>query len=643
MKLVALQVQLYRNIVDTTPISVEDSVTCLVGKNESGKTAILQALFNLSPAYPSKLNFDEIEDYPRWRRVLDARAQSLPAVRPIQAKFSLDREELDRVCGLLETSLPEDCLLVAHRSYEGQLVVSIESDEQQIVSALAESLSEDPTTQKRLLGSATLNDFAARVDAVIAQTPAQNRGARRSLRDLRARTCAASKAIGGVDDEDKQQRLGAMLPKFFYFGEYSSLPGRIDLTQLLQTSPSELEDQERTALSLLRLAGVSGQEFIGGAFEERVAQLEAAANALTNEVFEYWTQNRDLVVNLMGDSQVIETGEGQTLVHRYLDIRLNDQRHQVTTNFGRRSTGFQWFFSFIAAFSEFDGRSNIIILLDEPGLGLHARAQADLLRFIDERLSPQNQVIYTTHSPFMVNTERLQRVRLVEDRTTRETPDLGARVSQDVLTVHGDTLFPLQAALGYDLAQSLFVGPHNLVVEGSSDFTYLTTLSEYMEEKGRSGLDTRWDVTPVGGADKVPTFVALLRTQTDITVLLDASGTGNQRLADLADDGLLDGKRILTVGQILRRRRADIEDLFEESEYLELYNKAFSTNVEASDLQGNDPIVKRIERHAGKEFNHGRPATALLRERTDVLPRLSTETLDRFERLFRRINQTLSE
>jgi predicted ATP-dependent endonuclease of OLD family len=117
----------------------------------------------------------------------------------------------------------------------------------------------------------------------------------------------------------------------------------------------------------------------------------------------------------------------------------------------------------------------VVVLLDEPALTLHARAQQDFLRFINERLSPKHQVIYTTHSPFMVETGHLERARIVEDKG----PDRGAEVTTEVLATDRDSLFPLQAALGYDIAQNLFVGPNNLLVEGTSDFTYLTLISDH--------------------------------------------------------------------------------------------------------------------------------------------------------------------
>lgn len=101
-------------------------------------------------------------------------------------------------------------------------------------------------------------------------------------------------------------------------------------------------------------------------------------------------------------------------------------------------------------------------------------------------------------------------------------------------------------------------------------------------------------------------------------------------------------KKIITIGEILRTRLADTEDLFTLADYLTIYNKAFSDKIEASEVAGSDPIVSRIARLKGlRDFDHGKPADYFLRKRDEILPTLSEETLTNFERLFERINSTL--
>ena len=240
----------------------------------------------------------------------------------------------------------------------------------------------------------------------------------------------------------------------------------------------------------------------------------------------------------------------------------------------------------------------------------------------------------------MVQTGKLERVRVVEDRGR----EIGSAVSGDVLSTDPDTLFPLQGALGYDLVQNLFISPNNLVVEGTADYTYLTVLSDFCREQDRRALDPRWSIVPVGGADLIPTFVALLGHHLNVTVLVDARKEGHQRLSSLAEKGYLKHKRIITVGQVLGRKLADLEDVFTVEDYLLLYNRAFGKKLLPGDVKGDERVLSAIGRREGiKEFDHGRPADVLLRSRTEFLPTFSKDTLERFERLFEQINATLPE
>lgn len=89
-----------------------------------------------------------------------------------------------------------------------------------------------------------------------------------------------------------------------------------------------------------------------------------------------------------------------------------------------------WFFSFLVWFSQVKKNygQNLILLLDEPGLGLHAKAHEDLLRCIREKLGPQAQVIYSAHSPFMIDSDDLASVRTVEDASTETGAVEGTKV-----------------------------------------------------------------------------------------------------------------------------------------------------------------------------------------------------------------------
>jgi predicted ATP-binding protein involved in virulence len=651
MKLARMRVEVFENFIDSTEVEVEPDVTCLVGKNESGKTALLRALYRLNPARPVDSKFVPRDDYPRWRWRHDEREGKVAAAKPVSATFDLSDEDI----AIVEREFGEGCLasraLRAWRTYSNDLVLEVDVDEAAVAQHLAARLPEDSSARRTAGELSTLEALRAALenvrstptanaaDAQVAAPPADQANAiavvEQQVKGLIARGPLARAAAA---------LLNARLPKFFYFSQYSALSGRVPLGQLLSKPQEQLKEDETTALALLKLAGGTKESLAVEDYEQRVAELEASANEITRQVLEYWTTNKEIRVDFDIDKKIEpipQNPQQQQIVERYLDIRLHDERHQFTTNFATRSSGFRWLFSFVAAFSAFeDAPEGIVVLLDEPALNLHAKAQADFLRFINERLAVKHQVVYTTHSPFMIEIGKLRRVRLVEDRPAA---DGGAKVSSDVLSTDKDTIFPLQAALGYDLSQTLFVGSNNLVIEGTSDFIYLSEMSRHLERLGRPHLDfTRWTLTPVGGASGVPAFVALLGSRLSVTVLVDADAKVNQRLTDMVAKGLLESQRLVTVGQVLGRSTADIEDLFTVDEYLALYNKALGASLKPTDLPGDGPIVRRIQRQAGP-FDHGRVAEVLLREPEPFLSSLSEETLEHFGELFELVNGTLAE
>jgi hypothetical protein len=428
--------------------------------------------------------------------------------------------------------------------------------------------------------------------------------------------------------------LVEMLPQTFYFSTYSQLRGRYTFDEVFAAVRDGSEDESvQAAADFLKLARVEATTAQDWDFEASKAELESISSLLTRRVKEHWHQNNHLKLSV--DIEVQPSDTATPL--RFLQFRVEDTRHDFSSRLDRRSTGFQWFISFIASFLEFEQNNNLILLLDEPGLSLHARAQMDLMETIETRLAQDRQVLYSTHSPFFVRTNRLDRARITED----QGPERGAVAINDAGKVTDrDTLFPLQAALGYDVAQSLFIGNQNVLVEGVSDFIYLTTISDRLESEGRTHLMPSARLLPAGGASSIPTFIALLGSQLEIVVLLDGN-TDRNRIENVIARGRLTAARVLDLGSFAPIAEADIEDLFEPAEYLALYNAAFGASLKLTDLKGKDRIVKRIERKIGTEFNHGVVAAYFLRNLDASLASLSTTTLERFEKVIEATNAAL--
>jgi predicted ATPase len=635
MKLTGFRVGHFRNILDSGAVPTPEGITCLVGKNESGKTNLLHALYTINPALQDR-SFDE-QQYPRWLQKEHQRTGAYAKARPISVTFRLDEDEIAEVAiqygeGVLAS--PEWTVALGYdREPYPDLTVSEEAACRKIEAGAgthtaATNLSALSTELDRIAGGTRSDESGTEVATEAAQT------------------AQAAKAI--LDQLYPEGQVGSavadtllsMMPPFFYFDEYSQMSGRTDIAPLLEAlrtnNLTSLDAPQRTALALLRL-GFAGEQLVDPNYEKRSAEMEAVAADLTQQVQKYWHQNDHLRLQIAIEPVEETTAQGQHIVRRMLQLRVLDDRHFFSNNLDVRSSGFRWFVSFLAAFKDFESDEKVIVLLDEPALGLHARAQGDFLAFLEDTLATRHQVIYTTHSPFMVDPAHLERVRVVEDLGPKE----GTVVRTQLMSRDPDTLSPLQGALGYDIAQNIFVGPDNLVVEGLSDHTYIVVLSEALRVAGRRTLDPRWRVLPAGGAGSMPAVVSLLGRQLDVTVLVDGRSRPPQRLTDLVDQGLLERTRIITVGPIAGMASADIEDLFHPEDYLALYNGALGQALTVAQLaSGADRILARIEAVGGK-FNHNDPSNWLLNNRASVVPTLRQETLDRFEALFDALNATL--
>lgn len=619
MKLASFHVRVFRNVVDSGEIKVIGN-TCLVGKNEAGKSACIEALHRLNPAKAA--SFSLLDDYPRWLKKEHELTGEIENATPITATFELTDDDLADIENQFSASVLKSKEIVASRMYGADIKLQLQIDfnafikwfngqhASSIVRKIKATTSEELMEEFVRLSGETTPDTNEPTDDARAAKQAKVE-LEKILKNEQSLTAALS------------SHLLPLLPKTFYFSVYSQLRGRYNFNEVFPAIANGSSDEEiQTAADFLKLAKITAQSVQAVNFEESNAELEAISSLLTKRVKDNWKQNPHLRLQVK-----IESVHGQQgHMDRFLQFRVEDTRHDFTSRLDRRSTGFQWFVSFMASFFEFEAEKNIILLLDEPGLSLHARAQLDLLDSIDKNLTKGRQVIYTTHSPFMVRTEALDRVRIVEDKG----PEHGSTVTNDAGTTSDpDTLFPLQAALGYDIAQSLFIGNRNILLEGVSDFIYLTVMSSHLGTLGRTTVPSNARLLPAGGATNIPTFMALLGSSLDIVVLLDGNAQ-RQKIDNVIADGRLKKSNVLSIDQFSTVKGADIEDMFDPDEYLAIYNKAFGKSVKIVSLKGTDRIVKRIERVEG-EFDHGRVAAYFLANQHTFVGKLSTDTIQRFE------------
>lgn len=664
MKLTAFRVQNYKKIRDTGWVEVGD-LTAFVGKNEAGKSAVFRGLSKFNPSDGEK--YDGLKEFPR-RRYTDEFSKQDWAVS--SCRFTFNDEEKQRLVKLHSVfDNVESVIITRHYSsaykYEWSPDMGLSPVEEQEVSALLQdikksvntltgpdgkgealqaikqSLTEQIENMEKSISADITSAFIEKIELAVQQS-ANEEWQRELLEKLvelprplqrRAEAIEAFREAEGI--------VKSMIPRFLYFDKYDVLDSAIYFPAFLDDSSPKKRVTlclfQHVGLDVERVAklGIHNQEQninviqFRRMLDERTIHFSSASNAMT-EKFANWWEQRKHKFRYQADGY-------------FFRIWVSDDLDPSEIELDQRSYGMQYFFSFYLVFLvEAEGaHKDCILLLDEPGLHLHGTAQAKLIHFF-EKLSLTNQTMYSTHSPFLVDVNHFERVRAVyedEDGTTR--------VTEDVLKTDDDTVFPLQSALGYDITQSLFVGPNCLLVEGPSDMIYLRCLSSILERKGKQGLSEKWTIVPVGGADKICAFSALLGSQKglNVAVLVDIQPKDKPSIENLYKKKLLKKNRVMTFGDFLKRESADIEDMFDPSFYLDLVNGEYGTKIKETDLIDQQPrILKRIEQFLKNEgtpsiaFNHYRPARFLQESIDSIGKKITEDTLDRFQKVFEEMN-----
>lgn len=624
MKLKSFRVTNYRSVEDSGEVGVEDLV-CLVGKNEAGKTAILQALNGLNPHPSTPRSFDKETDYPR--RYLPDYASRHPEKEAvvITTLWDIDNEDREIISEELGAeALTSGSVEILRRYGASGPEWSLPIDYAAVVKQLIEDEKINAAERKMLASATTSDELRETLEGTSERSDRQQR-----LLD-RISNYPGKNVSGFV-----KSILASRLPQFMYFSYYDRMTGqiRVDTLEHRKVHGPKIETGEQVFLDFLEFAGTSAAEITAATtYESLNARCESASNSITDQLREYWTQNPFLEIEVRvtkaetGDPAPFNDG---TIVRN----RVRNTLHRVSVPFSERSAGFIWFFSFLVKFAQVrKSATNLILLLDEPGLTLHGKAQEDLLRYFADKLLPHHQLVFSTHSPFMVPADHLEKCRIVEDKIKQARPGVwsteGTKVSKEALVVDPDSLFPLQGALGYNITQSLFIGRNTLLVEGPGDVLYLHALSSALKRRKRTSLDPRWTLCPAGGIDKIQSFVSLFSgAKLHIAALTDFAKGDKKKLESLRQSNLLGSGRLMTFAEILGVEEADVEDIFTRELYLEIVNAALGLSkanlltIEKLDTSaaGTTRLVKQTE-NACKllppnvpEFDHYTPADWLIR------------------------------
>ena len=657
MRLKSFRVKNYRSINDSGLITTEQ-LTAILGRNESGKSNLLLGLQLLNPPEGIE-DIQAIKNFPRDRKLSECK-DNTPV---LETYWSLDNDEKLELASIFPRAESVEQIKI-YRNYKGKrfyhfIDLPEHPFEQTEIRKKLKKLVAHAEVEFEKLEPPKPDELAklkAEIDLI---TPKPNQlpyqwfpevsvvigNIRKALvsnnidnDDIDSLLDIVDELAQSFDDKEEKQKainwVDSILPVFIYVDDYPELNGHHNLNDYqARHNNGNPTKEDLNFEKLCKVAGIDPIQLIENSSdsETRNQLVNRAGAVMTQEIRRLWN-DRELKVRFNIDSH-------------YFDTYVSDPNssYDVEVNLNERSRGFKWFFSFYTTFfadTQNGDAENAIILLDEPGLYLHAKSQTDLLVHLDEDFA--NQIIYTTHSPFLVPTKKITAVKTVSINETD-----GTTVTNDP-TGDSTTLFPLQAALGYDIAQSLFIGSNNLIVEGITDFWYLNSISDYLKSLGKTGLDSKITITPAGGAQKVSYMVSLLSSQNlNVVVLLDEERESKSTRDELVEGKVIHKNNIMFVSECIDKEvnEADIEDLLDRNVFIELVKSTYSEQL---DFNEQIPRVAKQAENAIKssdlnqKFVKAKPAREFMtRLGSNPESVIDEATIERFEKLFKLINSKI--
>lgn len=618
------KVENFRSVLDSGWVDC-DNVTTLVGINEAGKSNLLLALWKLNPAREG--NIDVLHDMPVSK--LSTYRKTPEHIKFITAEFELDHDAVTKIETEVECSLQGDKSLTVIRFYDGSYTFEFPSGNP--ASTKIEKVKKEPQESEEPIEEDTIVPFK---------------------------------------DADLEKAILAELPSFVYYSNYGNLSSKIYLPNVIKWLNGKTvdginanEEQVRTLRVLFEFVKLDPKEILelgkdpkemaiarNGGYsnvqptsadikkaeddkEERSILLQSASGELTKKFKEWWNQ---------GQYKFRFEADGD-----YFRIWVSDSVRTDEVALELRSTGLQWFISFYLIFlvESQEQHEGAILLLDEAGLTLHPLAQKDLALFFDN-LSQGNQIINTTHSPFIVDTSNIDRCRVVYmDKDGYTVASSNLRQGSDAL--NEKSIYAVHAALGLSVSDVLLQGCQAIVVEGPSDQFYLNAIKGFLIREKLIAPEQEIVFVPSGGVKGVPGVVSMISSKANDVpyLIIDSDKSGEDAKKKLLS-GLYKGfeNRILDVKDYTEIEKSEVEDLIPFALIKKGVDRLFNP-LDEIDFEDNykkdTPLVSQIEAFAeanGIELEKGwkvgisMVAKAQLKsKKADAIPQ---EYIDKWTKLF---------
>jgi hypothetical protein len=352
---------------------------------------------------------------------------------------------------------------------------------------------------------------------------------------------------------------------------------------------------------------------------------------VTAELRRWWDDPLDLTftVRLAGNTDYQRTVNSYALATEITD----------PSGLALHGSGLLWFVSFLIHLLQIaDHGRPVLLLLDEPATPLHPKLQRVVPKLLDS-ISSQNQVIYSTHSPFMIDWNFPQRIRLfqrdyVTKRTTIENKPY--RTGRLIARIWD----PIMATIGVTLGDIAIIGEQNIIVEGVSDQLFIANASVALGRMGRTNLDlVRTSIIPAGEEPVVEQLVATARSRGTTAVVLCDRDEQGKKLRKLCERA-----RVPYVAWDIRPAGdCSIEDLIGPTAYVQAVNAFYRqfdwfTALDAAAVereQGDLSLGNYLERVFRERFGQSFSKVAVMVYLVEDIDQLPEVVLQRSEELIR--------
>jgi len=503
MRLRKFRVRAFRCIHDSGEITVGD-LAAFVGKNESGKTTILQSLTLLNKDEGvSELDLcDEMaEELKEEIRIVEGdfdlnsnetsiikeKFPNLPEIKKIKLFRTNKKPEVQYEFENVKISEKSDGGLNSWDNFTKRMFGFLETIPNHLRIQVNTKFFEDPPPKNQASFDTGLAEFNNQFHVVAMQDP--------KVIEEWDKIYASSEnqfsnlLSGGSEKIALENFIATELhPRFVYFSDYKKIYGNINLNEyLLEEKGEKVEtieyveefDKAETVRNLFYLAelDINELEEVKNSPSKSIKLLNAGSNRLTKKLNPTWK----------GDPIHVDLRYNPGNI---MSVVISDVHKDGTvTNTGllnRRAEGFKWTFSFIVNFAAETQRAELkeaILLLDEPARNLHPTQQVGICDLL-KNLAGSNQVLYATHSPFMIFDYTPGNLLVVELDKRKHL----SRIFYDYWNADDSTLTPILYGLSRGLVESIIdreIGRNSrpvIIVETMSDSMYLNSFDKFLQD-----------------------------------------------------------------------------------------------------------------------------------------------------------------